>query len=1391
MSSYRVSIAMLFLCLLKASTADSSDPTHSTAEFSVNCGSLGTFAARNGREWIGDVMKPKPTSLVQIQGSSTTSTVNTKLITADPIPHKTARISHSRFSYIFHVKPGQKIIRLHFNPSPYKGFKGFKDLFTVEAGPFTLLDNFSAALTADALGMSSFSKEFCLNVQENEQLRITFSPENIESLDTYAFINGIEIISVPASVSYFGGGGYVIQEVGQNSLIGVDQHTALEIVHQQKIKYSAVQPSGDFDETFPIWRFPEADKAKATWRIPVDVGFRYMIRLHFSEMGLRFIVAGDVMFEVLINEMVALTNIDMVEEMDENYMSLYYKDCLIMVRGNKNEGRRDLSISLNSHDDLIDGHGLLVGFEIFKLSNPDYSLGSPNPLPPANGSSSKTIRNLFLALCHRNLISTAAISMISLACIIVHKSWEYLEANYTKEENKPSDRAERLCRRFSLTELQLATRNFSDALLIGRGGFGKVYKGLIDRGQTTVAVKRLKSNSMQGAREFLMEIETLSELRHVNLVSLIGYCNEHGEMILVYDYMAGGTLADHLDKLKTTSTDCISLNWKQCLNICVGAGRGLDYLHTGHGVIHCDVKSSNILLDENFAAKVSDFGLAKHEDKSKLQSHVSTRVKGTNGYLDPHYLHTRKLTRKTDMYAFGVVMFEILCGRLAVDLSLVEDEHILTIWARDKISKGEIDQILAPSLREEISPASLETFVGIAERCLRDDPKSRPTMSQVVLQLELALEQQDHKQPLVLNETKSASDDTSPGKDGICASGYTEKPTMASINMQNLAPLVEEQTSSQVANAGSRSVRKYQREDMTRRPRLWPWDAFWNRGKPSKKNDSLSEIWEESNIRCTKYDWDTIAAATLQFSTYNSIGRDAFGSDYKGVLPTGQEIAVKRLSPSLGRGPIEFKNEIRLLSNLQHRNIIKLLGYCMHMEEKLLVYEFVSNTSLDAFIGDREHRHLYWEERFKIIVGIARGLVYLHQDSGLRVIHRDLKLRNILLDAEMNPKICGFAIARTLAENHSELEAHVAGTIGYIPPECLQHGKVSVKFDVYSFGVLILEIVSGRGRMNASYSEPMPFYDYARKLWDEGKACDLVDESLEGAFLEEEAMRCIQVGLLCTQTEPNLRPQMANVLKMLEGNELLLDPRDPQPQAFHGPLNLEDNIEGICDSIPNLTKFDWHTVATATNQFSVSNKVGEATFGPLYKAVLPSGQLVTVKRLTQPFKKEILLLPRIQHRNVIKLLGYCILGEDKLLVYDGVAESISTIIFGDDHGRQSLPWPLRFKIIIRIARAVVDLHDEFAFSVVSRDLTSKNILLDSYMNPILSNFYRFAQSEMRSSRPIGTFVYNSPEYDMRRDFSVESVMYNFGIIVMEIVSGRRICTQDFGSTFSLDYVSVN
>ncbi|KAJ7967624.1 Receptor-like protein kinase [Quillaja saponaria] len=221
---------------------------------------------------------------------------------------------------------------------------------------------------------------------------------------------------------------------------------------------------------------------------------------------------------------------------------------------------------------------------------------------------------------------------------------------------------------------------------------------------------------------------------------------------------------------------------------------------------------------------------------------------------------------------------------------------------------------------------------------------------------------------------------------------------------------------------------------------------------------------EIGSTESLQFDFGTISAATDNFSDSNKLGQGGFGAVYKGRLTNGQEIAVKRLSRESGQGDQEFKNEVLLVAKLQHRNLVRLLGFCLERRERLLIYEFVPNKSLDYLLFDpRKRAQLDWERRYKIIGGIARGLLYLHEDSRLRIIHRDLKVSNILLDADMNPKISDFGMARLFVVDQTQGNtSRIVGTFGYMAPEYAMHGYFSVKSDVYSFGVLVLEIVSGK-----------------------------------------------------------------------------------------------------------------------------------------------------------------------------------------------------------------------------------------------------------------------------------------------------------------------------------------
>ncbi|VFQ67169.1 unnamed protein product [Cuscuta campestris] len=294
--------------------------------------------------------------------------------------------------------------------------------------------------------------------------------------------------------------------------------------------------------------------------------------------------------------------------------------------------------------------------------------------------------------------------------------------------------------------------------------------------------------------------------------------------------------------------------------------------------------------------------------------------------------------------------------------------------------------------------------------------------------------------------------------------------------------------------------------------------------------------------------FEELAVATNNFSESNKLGKGGFGPVYNGKLPNGREIAVKRLSRSSGQGMEEFMNEVLLISKLQHRNLVRIRGCCIENKETMLVYEYMPNKSLDFFLFDQSQEILDWRKRFDIIEGICRGLVYLHRDSRVKIIHRDLKPSNILLDKDWNPKMSDFGMARIFGTKQDHVSTlRVVGTYGYMAPEYAMEGKFSEKSDVFSFGVMVLEIATGRRNSSFNCEGSFNLLGQVWKLWNDNKnVSEIIDPRIITPRNREEAVRCIHIGLLCVQELAKDRPSIPAVLAMLR-NEILELPVPKQP----------------------------------------------------------------------------------------------------------------------------------------------------------------------------------------------------------------------------------------------------
>lgn len=365
--------------------------------------------------------------------------------------------------------------------------------------------------------------------------------------------------------------------------------------------------------------------------------------------------------------------------------------------------------------------------------------------------------------------------------------------------------------------------------------------------------------------------------------------------------------------------------------------------------------------------------------------------------------------------------------------------------------------------------------------------------------------------------------------------------------------------------------------------------------KPFNFNSNKGQDDDLEKIAAQKqkiFTFQSLVSATRGFHSENKLGQGGFGPVYKGKLQDGREVAVKKLSQSSKQGKTEFMNEAKLLARVQHRNVVNLLGYCVHGTEKLLVYEFVANDSLDNLLFKSERRNEFdWKKRYDAIAGIARGLLYLHEDSPIPIIHRDIKASNILLNHKWVPKIADFGMARLYPEDQTHVNTRVAGTNGYLAPEYVMHGQLSVKADVYSFGVVILELISGHKNSKFNLDpDSQSLLDWAYKLYKGGKSLEILHPTLASSAVHDQVVMCIQIGLLCTQSDPHLRPTMRRVIVLLSKEPGTLE--EPTEPGYLAPSNRRSRRPHTSSSTAGTSgESNSHSFGSTT----VSNSVSTTT----------------------------------------------------------------------------------------------------------------------------------------------------------------------------------------------------
>ncbi|GJV69200.1 kinase-like domain, phloem protein 2-like protein [Tanacetum coccineum] len=899
--------------------------------------------------------------------------------------------------------------------------------------------------------------------------------------------------------------------------------------------------------------------------------------------------------------------------------------------------------------------------------------------------------------------------------------------------------------RVPLKNIRSATNNFDEKNVIRESAFEKRYKGqLLWSGELIyITARRLNKEWTDREQLMWMEVSMLSTLKHKNMVSLVGFCDENDEKIIIYKRPSRGSLNNYL-------SDSMLLTWVRRLEICVGLAHALSYIHYDEpcdfSVIHRNINSCTVELNDDWEPELCDF---EHSMKIKASerhhSFHTNRLVYVNGYLDPTYLKTKRVSHKSDLYSFGIVLFELLCGRKSIN-EHPDNKHLATL-AIFHYKKKILDEVIDPVLWKQMDPQSFKAYAKTAYDCLIEERSQRPNIDEIVTRLESALRLQMERQNDENSIVAAKVEDTSSNHD---------KGSLTS-------------TSTHVESHVSKTTNSFL-EDLSHLKLSW------------------------ADIKST---------INLETLYYRVLITDRLTHSKPFIDMNVKSFYTKNIKPESKK----FWTEISMLSSLKHKNLASVIGFCEDKEDwKFIVYKKEANRSLKTYLSDR---NLTWMQRLKICLGLANALSYIHFDVGrdFSVIHCNISSSNILIDDKCDPKLCGFehSLKNTVARRLRLLLTRDIVKNAYLDPKYKKTGGVTHKSDVYSFGVVLLEILCGMSAIDEhkDKDEEDDDDDLGEPLLSklvESHLDDMIMPHLRKEMDTESLKIFSETAYWCVKEDRVERPYIDQVVKRLE--------KALELQWKHeNSVNRTSSIQLKGGNLEHL-EIRLNDIKEATNNFDDAYIIGSGGFGKVYKANLEhfdssnssliegvdkcelprKRSTVAIKRITnqqgeQGFIAEIETLTSCKHENIISLLGFCYEGNGAMiLVYEHASKGSLENYLGSSDKMANLNWLQRLYICLDIAHGLSYIHnntDHGKQKMIHRDIKSDNILLgDNWKAKIadfgLSKFHPTDHSAntIYTNMIAGTYVYLDPEYEKDGRLNKKSDIYSFGVVLLEILTGR-------------------